>query len=90
MQSHLLAALDFERYVWYFGSLHPAFEMSCDTEYLKNCFWLFRKRGLRRFVLCAIVLMILAQTIREILGDFTESKTQNFQKDVEYVPKMAF
>ena len=35
MQSHVLAALFFrERYVWYFDSLHPAFEMSCDTEYL--------------------------------------------------------
>ena len=34
MQSHVSAALVFERYVWYFGSLHPAFEMSCDTEYL--------------------------------------------------------
>ena len=34
MQRHVLAALFFERYVRYFGSLHPAFEMSCDTEYL--------------------------------------------------------
>ena len=32
--SHVLAALVFEGYVWYFGSLHPAFEMSCDIEYL--------------------------------------------------------
>ena len=36
MQSHVLAELVFERYVWYFGSLHPALEMSCDTEYLKK------------------------------------------------------
>ena len=34
MQSHVLAALFFERHFRYFGSLHPAFEMSCDTEYL--------------------------------------------------------
>ena len=34
MQSHVLAALFFERYVRYFGSLQPAIEMSCDTEYL--------------------------------------------------------
>ena len=34
MQSRVSAALVFERYVRYFGSLHPAFEMSCDTEYL--------------------------------------------------------
>ena len=36
MPSHLLAAVFFERYVRYFGSLPPAFEMSCDTEYLKK------------------------------------------------------
>ena len=35
-QSHVLAALFSERYVRYFGSLHPAFEMSCDTEYLEK------------------------------------------------------
>ena len=64
--------------------------MSCDTEYLKNSFWFFRKRGLSRLVLCTIVLMIFAQTFRKILPDFTESKTQNFQKDVEYVPKNCF
>ena len=33
IQSHVLAALFLERYVWYFGSLHPAFEMYWDTEY---------------------------------------------------------
>ena len=48
-----------------------------------------RKRGLRHFVLCAIVLMIFAQTFRKILSDFTESKTQNFQNDGEYVPKIT-
>ena len=36
MPSHVLAAVFFERYVRYFGSLHPAFEMSCDTEYLEK------------------------------------------------------
>ena len=34
MQSHVLAALFFERYLRNFGSSHPAFEMFCDTEYL--------------------------------------------------------
>ena len=73
MQSHVLAAPFFEGYVWYFGSIHPAIEMSCDTEYLqKNSFCFFRKCGIRRFVLCAIVLMIFVQTFRKILGDFTE------------------
>ena len=34
MQSHVLAVLVCEGYVWYFGSLHHAFEMSSDIEYL--------------------------------------------------------
>ena len=41
MPSHVLAALFFDRYVWCFGSLHPAFEMSCDTEYLKKQLLIF-------------------------------------------------
>ena len=42
MQSHVSAAPVPEGYVWYFGSVHPAFEMSSDTEYLeKNSFWFF-------------------------------------------------
>ena len=36
MPCHVLAAVFFERYVRYFGSLHPAFEMSCVTEYLEK------------------------------------------------------
>ena len=56
----------------------------------KNRFWFFWKRGIRRFVLCAIVLTIFVQTVRKILGDFTERKTQTFQNDVEYVPKLSF
>ena len=36
MQSHVSAGPVFERYVWYCGSLHPAFEMSCDIEYLQK------------------------------------------------------
>ena len=34
MQRHLLAAIFFERYFRYYGSLHPAFEMSSVIEYL--------------------------------------------------------
>ena len=89
MQSHVWAALVFERYVRYFGSLHTAFEMFCDTEYLKNCFRFFRKRGLRRFGLCAIVSMIFVQTVRKIMGDLTEKKGATFQNDVEYVLKKS-
>ena len=90
MPSHVLAALFLERYVRYFGSLHPAFEICCDTEYLKKLLMIFSETGLRRFVFCAIVLMIFAQSFRKILGVFTESITPTFQNDVEYVPKMSF
>ena len=34
IQSHVLAAPFLRGYVWYFGLLHPAFEMSSDIEYL--------------------------------------------------------
>ena len=34
MQSHVSAAPVLKGYVWYFGSLHPAFELSCDIEYI--------------------------------------------------------
>ena len=47
LQYKVLPALVFEGYVWYFGSLHPAFEISSDTEYSFPFFW---KRGLRRNV----------------------------------------
>ena len=38
MQSRVSAALVFERYVRYFGSLHPAFEMSAIPKTYKNSF----------------------------------------------------
>ena len=41
MPSHVLAAVFFERYVRFFGSLHPAFEMSCDIEYLEDRLLIF-------------------------------------------------
>ena len=55
----------------------------------KNSFWFFRKRGLHRFLLHAIVLLICVQTFPKILGDFTETKTPTFQIDFEYVPKLS-
>ena len=55
----------------------------------KNSFWFFRKRGLRRFGLCAVVLMIFVQTFRKIMGDLTERKTPTLPNDVEYVPKIS-
>ena len=63
--------------------------LAIPNTWKKNSFWFFRKRGLRRFGLCAIVLMIFVQTVRKILGDLTERKTPTLQNDVEYVPKIS-
>ena len=81
MPSQVLAVLFFERYVRHFRSLHPAFEMSCDTEYLeKNSFWFFRKRGLCRFGLCAIVLMIFVQNRPKNNGRSHRKENTSFPK----------
>ena len=90
LRCQVLREIVIESYVSYFGYLHPAFEMSCDTEHLLQQPLIFWKSDLRRFVMCAIVLMIFVQTFRKKLGCFSESKTQTFQNDVEYVPKMSF
>ena len=78
MQSDVLGALFFVGYVWYFGSLHPAFKMSGYIQYLeKTAFDVFWKRGLRCFVLCAIVLMTFVRSFRKVLGIITKKKTPN-------------
>ena len=41
LQCWVLPALVFGGYVWYFGSLHPAFEMSCDSECLEKQLLIF-------------------------------------------------
>ena len=46
----------------------------------KNSFWFFWKRGLHRFVLCAIVLMIFVQTFRKIMGQSHRKGNINFPK----------
>ena len=56
----------------------------------KNSFWFFQKRGLRRFVLCAIVLMIFVQTFRKILDDFTEAKHKTSKKTLSTSQKSLF
>ena len=56
----------------------------------KNSFWFFQKRGLRRFVLCAAVLMIFAQTFRKIMEDFTEAKHKIPKKTLSSSQKSLF
>ena len=90
LQCWVLAALFFERYVRHFGSLHPAFEMSCDTEYLeKTAFDFF---GNLVFVVLDCVQLFWwfsYKTVRKIMGHLAERKTPTFQNDVEYVPQVS-
>ena len=91
MQSHVLAALFFpERYVWYFSSLHPAFEMSCDTEYLKKQLLIFSETWSPSFCIVCNCFDDFRTNLPKNIGRFQRSKTQNFQKDVKYVPKKSF
>ena len=50
---------------------------------------IFWKRGLRRFGMCAFVLMFSAKTFKKTSGNFTESRTQTSQNGVDYVPKLS-
>ena len=83
MPSQVLAALFFERYVRHFRSLHPAFEMSCDTEYLEKTASDFF--GNVVFVVLDYVQLFWwfsYKTVRKIMGDLTERKIPSFQNDV--------
>ena len=86
MQSPVLAALVFERYVRYFGSLHPAFEMSCDIEYLlKQPLFLEQNRNFpkRRWVRSKFVflssggLLALVVTKKAVLRTCSHLSTWN-------------
>ena len=91
LQSHVLAALFFpERYVRYLGSFILRLRCLAIPNTQKNSFWFFWKRGLRRFALYAIVLMIFVQTFREILGDFTERKHQLFKMTLSTFQNFLF
>ena len=64
MQSHVSAKPVLEGYVWYFGSLDPAFEMTWDIEYLqKQLLFLEQNRNFpkRRWVLSRNVFLSSAQ-----------------------------
>ena len=86
MQSHVSAAPDFGGYLWYFGSLHPAFEMSCVIEYLKKQL-LFLEQNIkflrRRWVrsknvfLSSAGLVSLVVTKKSVLRTYSNLSTWN-------------
>ena len=54
LQCWVLPALVFDGYVWYFGSLHPAFEMSCDIQYLEKELLIFLETWYSSFCIVCI------------------------------------
>ena len=80
MQSHVLAALVFERYVWYFGSLHPAFEMSCDTEYLKKQLLIFSETWSPSFCLVCNCFDEFRTNLPKKIGQFHRKQNTKFPK----------
>ena len=80
MQSHVLAALVFERYVWYFGSLHPAFEMSCDTEYLKKQLLIFSETWSTSFCIVCNCFDDFRTNLPKNIGQFHRKKNTKFPK----------
>ena len=80
MQNHVLAALIFDRYVRYFGSLHPSFEMSCDTEYLERKILTFSETWSSSFCIVNNCLDDFCTNLRIFFGQFHRKKNTNFPK----------
>ena len=80
MQSHVLAALVFERYVWYFGSLHPAFEISCDTEYLKKQLLIYSETWSSSFCIVCNCFDDFRTNLPKNFGHFQRKQNTKFPK----------
>ena len=81
MQSHVWAALVFELHVWYFGSLHPAFEMSWDAEYLKkNSFSFFSETWSPSFCIVCNCFDDFRPNLPENIGQSHRKENTKFPK----------
>ena len=82
MQSHVLAALfSLERYVRYFGSSHPGFEMSCDTEFLeKKQFLIFSETWFSAFCIVCNCFDDFCTKLPKNIGRFHRKQNTKFPK----------
>ena len=80
MQRHVSAAPLFERYVWYFGSLHPAFEMSCDTEYLRKQLLIFSETWSPSFCIVCNCFDDFRTNLPKNIGQFHRKQNTKFPK----------
>ena len=80
MQRHVLAALIFERYVWFFNSLHPPFEMSCDTEYLEQRLLIFLETWSPSFCIVCNSFDDFRTNLPKNIGRFHRKQNTKFPK----------
>ena len=80
MQSHVLAALIFERCVWYFSSLHLAFEMSSDTEYLEKQLLIFSETWSPSFCIVCNCFDVFRTIFPKNIGQFQRKQNTKFPK----------
>ena len=81
IQKPVLAALIFpERYVRCFSSLHPAFEMSCDAEYLKKQLLIFSETWSPSFCFVYNCFDDFRTNLPKKIGRFHRKGNTNFSK----------
>ena len=81
LQSDVVAALFFERFVRYFGFLQPAFEMSCDTEYLtKKTAFVFLETWSSSFCIVCNCFDDFRPNLPKNTGRFHRKKNTNFPR----------
>ena len=80
LQCWVLPALVFEGYVWYFGSLHLAFEMSCDIEYLEKQLLFFLETWSSSFCIVCIWFDDFRTNRPKNIGRFHRKENTNFPK----------
>ena len=80
MHSQVSAAPVLEGEVWYFGSLHPAFEMSCDIEYLEKQLLIFLETCFSSFCIVCNCFDDFRTNLPKVIGQFHGKENTNFPK----------
>ena len=75
-----LPALVFEESVWYFGSLHPAFEMSWDIEYLGKQLLIFLETWSSSFCIVCNCFDDFRANLPKNFGRFHRKENTKFPK----------
>ena len=90
MQRHVSAAPDLEGYVWFFGSLHPAFEMSWDIEYLEKQLLIFLETWSSSFCIVCNCFDDFRTNLPKNFWRFHRKENTNFSKRRRVRSKIVF